>query len=326
MAGIGADSSEKDLADVIELQRKSIPWRRKIPLLDAPAIRVGGLRFGRHGISGIVSTVLLAVCLLYYHRFPGVSSPPPSWLIASSVLSTSVVATSSYALLPQVPVSTRISSRVIPPHREAFRRTAGVVGYLNLRLAHGRGWVCPPKCWWQWLQQWLLMEGGAFSASVGGDREVTASLDVSGGGFYDIAFAFGLMAFHSYHFFPLHADFANLNTWIFVLPIWMGLGVDMAAQFPSIRAVTGLWKRPEMATSAWIDSLSWDAATRWNTAVIDEAYLLLTMLCTMLVAFLFTLAFRGYFIGIKACYWISAAVVASLAARVFVSLLMLDKP
>lgn len=171
-----------------------------------------------------------------------------------------------------------------------------------------------------------------------GDRAVgddIAAADADGfeaggeaGGLPDLVFAVALFGFHAYHFSPLRADLSNGNTWIFVLPIWLGLGVDAAAQFPSnlFGSFLGSGGRPQEkevllgGDASWIETLSWDAPRRWNAEVIDEPYLILTMLCTMLVAFLFTLAFRGRVVGIKACYWISAAVVTSLGARVFLSL------
>ena len=259
---------------------------------------LGKLRFGlhRHGISGLVSLGLLIGCLV----FPDL----PRFFLLAVIVATSFTALSSRNLLSQVPRSTRISSWIIPPHKEAFKRTISVVLYLNIRLA------------------WSLAKSvSVFGSTPGGDKSFAH-------GWADLVFAVVLAAFHTRYFFPYGADFANGNTYIFMVPMWIGLGIDAVKQFPSLSPAAGEVAATSVLISlaafreALVDpstvSLTWAGVSDWNERVINEQYLLVTLLCTMQVAFLFTLAFRG-FVNIHTCYWTAAGVVAALATRVFLS-------
>lgn len=98
--------------------------------------------------------------------------------------------------------------------------------------------------------------------------------------------------------------FGNLNTWIFVVPIFLGIGADAAHQFSA-------------AGSAWNEN-------------IDARLLLGVQTVVLCVAFGFTLAFRGYcdlvrlyaasagalagVVAVVAAYRRSAAVVAAAVA------------
>eukprot|EP00978_Attheya_sp_CCMP212_P006727 scaffold15605_cov37-Attheya_sp.AAC.1 len=86
-----------------------------------------------------------------------------------------------------VPKCTLISSKwnVIPPHREAFKRTIAIVGYLDLRLAHEIF--------------------GIFGKKLFGSL---------------------LLGYHLYFFTPVMGSFDNGNTWVFVVPMFLGFGID----------------------------------------------------------------------------------------------------
>ena len=87
----------------------------------------GKLRFGTHGWSGVVSTTLTLAAALAGHHC--------SESALASTLSLCAAATASIPLIGQAPVRTVISKNVIPPHRDAFRRTASSVYYLSARIA-----------------------------------------------------------------------------------------------------------------------------------------------------------------------------------------------
>merc|ERR1740136_232274 len=70
----------------------------------------------------------------------------------------------------------------------------------------------------------------------------------------------------------------------------------------------------EISTS-FPNNVSWKKVDTWNAEVVDVPYLLLTMLSALLLAFLFTLSFRGI-VGIYFCYFFAVAVVAFLSLRV----------
>uniref|UniRef100_A0A7S4HKL6 Uncharacterized protein n=1 Tax=Odontella aurita TaxID=265563 RepID=A0A7S4HKL6_9STRA len=321
--GAREDADSKEEREKVGRRAADASKRRWSPLDGRTPLRVGGLRFGLHGVSGAASTILLILCLVHHHRrdHAGTSSPlpaPPPWyLLGCAMALSSIVASTSRPLLPQVPQSTRIYANVIPPHREAFKRTAAVVGYLNLRLARGRGWFR----WSTWRRLGIALWTG--SRIGGGDNPESTGIDGLGenwDGLSDLVFAFVLLAVHSRHFFPgFKPDWTNGNTWIFVFPIWIGLGVDMAMQFPSVSLLDDDDVVADGGGSGGASALSWNSSRRWNSEIIDESYLLLTMTATMAVAFLFTLAFRGIFVDIKSCYWISAGTVAALGAKVLLS-------
>jgi len=232
--------------------------------------RIGALRFGVHGVCGIISTIVVSYSLFKSYRGEAI----PFWLAFSIVMTSAVNSVGSYNLLPQVPNSSRIASWIVPPHREAFKHAIAIVGYLNIRLVHE--WDC-----------WVL-------------------------GKESLLFPILLLLYTNYHFFPRHSDYFNGNTWVFVLPLFLGFNIDTIMQFPSI----GLKNQNSMyaRTNTFMSDLHWDNVHEWNQYRVDETYLLLTLLCTLLCAFTFTVAFRGR-ISIRACYWISAVQVGLLCVR-----------
>jgi|AntRauTorckE5430_2_1112549.scaffolds.fasta_scaffold05050_2 hypothetical protein len=256
--------------------------------------RIGPLRFGIHGVAGILGTVFVSYALFLSHFGHQISF----WLSGAVVISTLTSAIGSYNLLYQVPTTSHISSWIFPPHREAFKRTISIIGYLNLRLIHH----------WQWWDVSLL----------GGGRE-------------SIIFPLLLFIYTNHHFFPTHADYSNGNTWVFVLPMFLGFNADAIRQFPTLNLnnitggrngylplLNGSSKTCEGQSliSEFVNNLNWDAVHNWNQYRVNETYLLLTLLCALQIAFMFTVAFRGR-MSIKSCYWIAAIEVGLLCIRLF---------
>jgi len=117
-------------------------------------------------------------------------------------------------------------------------------------------------------------------------------------------FPFLLFLYTNYHFLPRHADYFNGNTWVFVIPMFLGFNIDTFMQFPEFDMKT-------ITTNP-----NWDGAHNWNQNRVNETYLLLTLLCALQIAFMFTVAFRGR-MSIKYCYWIAAIEVGLLCMRLF---------
>jgi hypothetical protein len=259
--------------------------------------RIGPLRFGFHGIMGILSLILTSYALYLSHAHKQAHTPELNdsssmgkVLSFAVTISTLAVSVGSYGLLPQVPLTSQISSWIFPPHRDAFERTIAMTGYLNLRLAHHWSWwnVCPE----------LRMK--LFGQAFGSDYE-------------HLMFAFILLTYTNYHFLPLKADLKNGNTWVFVLPMWIGFSIDAFHQLPSIgTTMSGL--KSCLLSNCINDGqlvLDWSPVKEWNTSRVDETYLLLTLLCALQIAFMFTVAFRGR-MNIRTCYWVAAAEVGLL--------------
>jgi len=245
---------------------------------------IGSLRFDmNHGVLGILSTILVSYSLFLIHiGFGGVPSVSlPFWLSLSIVMSTTALATGSYSLLPQVPISSKICWFIVPPHREAFKRTIAIVGYLNLRLVHQFGWL-------------------DFSKMIIGRNEQSLSQFFISRMFFPLLLA----RYNSLYFLPFDSDLKNGNTWVFIIPMCIGVNIDAYFQFPSIGNSSEWPIRPE----------AWERVDHWNTDVVNIPYLLLVLWCTLQIAFMFTIAFRGH-IHIKTCYWFAAGVVGMLCCR-----------
>ena len=227
--------------------------------------RIGPLRFGVHGIVGIASTFVVSFAL--YKSYMNESIP--FWSAFATVLTSTINSVGSYDLLHQVPNTSKIASWIFPPHKDAFKRTIAIVGYLNIRLVH------------EW--QWIL-------------------------GKESLLFPVLLFLYTNYHFFPRNPDWFNGNTWVFVFPMFLGFGTETLMQFPSIE-----WHKSVDGALASLD-FNWDAVHKWNKDRVDETYLLLTLLCALQIAFMFTIAFRGR-MSIKICYWLAALEVGFLCIR-----------
>lgn len=229
--------------------------------------RIGALRFGVHGVVGIISVIQVSYALFSSYMGHAI----PSWLALSAVSSCIINSVGSYELLNQVPTTSKIASWIFPPHREAFKRTIAITGYLNIRLLH------------EW--QWFL------------GRE-------------SILFPLILFMYTNYHFFPFNSDYSNGNTWVFVLPMFLGFNIDTFKQFP----VMDFKALSVESLKSSLTNARWHHVHEWNTERVDETYLLLTLLCALQIAFMFTVAFRGR-MSIQRCYWIAAAEVTLLCIR-----------
>jgi hypothetical protein len=114
-------------------------WRRRVPLTEAKMVqslenlfKVGRLRFGLHGILGVVATILNVVALA--------NTGNPTY-ICSLVVTTSLLAFDARSLISQVPEKTRITAWIVAPHREAFQRTIAILHYVNLRICREMQWL-----------------------------------------------------------------------------------------------------------------------------------------------------------------------------------------
>lgn len=237
--------------------------------------RIGPLRFGVHGVAGIFGTAFVSYGLYLSHF----EHPLPFSVSAGIVISTLTNAIGSYGILSQVPVTSCITSWIFPPHKEAFKRTISIVGYLNLRLIHH----------WKWIWK-------------------TESL------FFPVL----LFIYTNYNFFPtqFYTDYSNGNTWVFVIPMFVGFNIDSTRQFPILEIKDTVESSSITSFSSVLENLNWDNVHQWNLYTINETYLLLTLFSALQVAFMFTLAFRGR-MSIKSCYWIAALVVGLLCIRLF---------
>ena len=116
---------------------------------------------------------------------------------------------------------------------------------------------------------------------------------LAGGGILQNVFdwLFGAMsvAYAIKYFLPRarDIDWTNGNTFVFVVPMAIGLSCDALFQLPILQC------RHELC---------------WNVDVVDHLDLLRVLLSGLVVAFVFTMAFHGL-LGIRKCYWASALVV-----------------
>lgn len=263
--------------------------------------RVGPFRFGIHGVAGLLSFIFVTYGLILSKQKQQLNG-----ISIVIVISTLISSIGSYSLLSQVPNTSHISSWIIPPHREAFKRTIAIIVYLNLRLVH----------LWQWNFQGMSINGNDANIILH-DRS--------------LIFPVLLLVYTNYNFFPLHLDYTNGNTWVFVVPMFLAINIDAIYQFPSIVSskdeVLTLWRQcnnDEMNNSIvnkmyvlheFIAQHSdWNHVHDWNQNKVNETYLLLTLFCALQIAFMFTIAFRGK-MSIKSCYWIAAIEVALLCIR-----------
>ncbi|KAJ1403483.1 hypothetical protein B484DRAFT_338418 [Ochromonadaceae sp. CCMP2298] len=94
--------------------------------------KMGRLRFGLHGILGVIATILNVVALV---------NTGNSTYICSLVVTTSLLALDARSLIAQVPEKTRINAWIVAPHREAFQRTIAILHYVNLRICRQLQWL-----------------------------------------------------------------------------------------------------------------------------------------------------------------------------------------
>ena len=160
-------------------------------------------------------------------------------------------------IIDQAPRQTVVMSRpfqVIPPHRDAFLRTSYSIFYLCMRIA------------------WNITS----SYSLHGKQSWIWSLV--------------LLHYALSKFIPSKTiDWTNGNTWIFIVPMALGLSVDALMQLPAIQCT-------QFGTSCW------------NDDIVTQRNLLWILLSGLVIAFVFTVAFRGV-MSVKRCYWGAALVV-----------------
>ena len=211
-----------------------------------------------HGISGLVSTLLVCVAIGAHHV-----NIMPNVISILAAIASIVTASSGMSIVDQAPKQTIVMERpfkVIPPHRDAFKRTAYSIYYLCART------------FWNTVVSYRANTNNASNWIWG----------IS-------AVCYAIIKFVPS---PSDVDLKNGNTWVFVFPMAAGLTVDALFQLPLCQCN---------------DSLC------WNEDVITQIDLLWVLLSGLVVAFVFTLVFRGVF-GIRRCYWGAALVVHVIVA------------
>lgn len=159
------------------------------------AFRFGNLLFGWHGIVGITCVILTSTAI--YH-------PYLSWtVVIPSQICNLLLVNDAYSLLNQVPKSTQIFPGVVAPHKEAFQRTIWVMQYLIARVAM--------KVFQQQVH----------------DNFGTPDIE-----YFSSILASVIVSWRYYPLVPqLHTDWWNGNTWIFVIPIFIGVSGDVYVYF-----------------------------------------------------------------------------------------------
>lgn len=234
---------------------------------------LGALRFGVHGVGGVVCCVLTEFCRRRTKEQPfddddGEEEETTILLLFILLLSSQVgnfaLATHAGAtLLGQVPHQTAIVTwpcRIVAPHREAFVRTTGMTQYLVVRV------VCKLV-----FGRTMMQQNAVASETM--KRYITLAC---------LALPyFGTLV-------PRSLAWTNGNTWIFVIPIWLG------------------------TTGDWISMAIWGD-------VIALHQLLQVQLVGLFLAFGFTLAFRQY-VPMPVVYAVAAWRVAAILREGWVTI------
>ena len=157
------------------------------------AFRFGKLLFGFHGLLGITCLVLTSTAI--HH-------PSLLWkLVLPSQICNLMLVNDAYSLLSQVPTSTQIFPGVVAPHKEAFQRTIWVMQYLIARIS--------TKFFHESLRNSISTDGNYIS--------ILESI---------------VILWRYYPLIPqLNIDWWNGNTWIFVIPIFIGVSGDIYVYF-----------------------------------------------------------------------------------------------
>lgn len=167
----------------------------------------------QHGISGLISTTLTCLAIA------------ANWMLPSNYKLTSIIsvlaaltsigtASSGMTIVEKAPRQTVVMDRpikVVPPHRDAFRRTAYSVYYLSARIC----WNC------------IKMHASFGDSSVDGIFQC-----VFGWLFGCISVAYAMN-----YFLPRKKDidWANGNNYVFVIPMAIGLLCDTLFQLPILQ-------------------------------------------------------------------------------------------
>merc|ERR1711953_24497 len=124
----------------------------------------------------------------------------------------------------------------------------------------------------------------------------------------DTIFGIVLQMYLIYFFLPTR-NFDNGNTWTFIVPIFLALMVDTYHQV--------VWSWESLLLGQ--EEIDWQRSqclkNHWNGEIVPVPFVIFILLCTLCVAFMFTLAFRKY-VPIKVCYWLGCAIVFSLCTRI----------
>lgn len=243
------------------LQRKRGQQRRRRPRI---------VFRNTHGISGLLSTLLVCIAIGAHHVYI-----IPNTLSILAAIASVATASSGMNIVDQAPKQTVVMEwpfKVIPPHRDAFKRTAYSIYYLC-------GRIC-----WNTIQYHHQHHHSATTTSVLNWIWGISAL---------------LYAMTKFVPSPRDVDLSNGNTWVFVIPMAIGLTVDAMFQLPM---------------------LSQGNQLRWNEDVITQVDLLWILLVGLIVAFFFTLAFRSV-LGIRKCYWMAAILVHTIVIYLIIKAL-----
>lgn len=202
------------------------------------------LRFGFHGVCASLAFGVTSAAL-FLAVTESSSSNLSNVLIYISVLLNTTTAYQARQLLDHVPLQTEIIPGVVAPHREAFKRTMSMMHYSNLRIL--------------------------------GCILLTAPISSNSHSLYKL-----FLAWFIYNKFLPRQQFDNGNTWIFVVPMFLGTSLDLLQY---------AWFAPN--------------------GLLSTCHYLLIEWSALVIAFFFTLAFRGYF-TIFQIYVVSACAVATL--------------
>ena len=220
----------------------------------------------QHGISGMCSTILTCLAIVAHRILSSTSIVTSVASVLAAIMSIGT-ASSGMTVVEKAPRQTVVMDRpikVVPPHRDAFKRTAYSIYYLCARLF------------------WNTMNIHA----IFGDSKAGGLLQN-----FVLDWVFGCIsvAYALNYFIPCakDVDWTNGNTYVFVVPMAIGLSCDALFQLPILQC------RDDLC---------------WNADVVDQLDLLVVLLSGLVVAFVFTLAFHGV-LGIRKCYWSSALVV-----------------
>jgi len=251
----------------------------------------------KHGLSGLVSTI--TTCLaISMHWNPPSSSPPSSPLATVTTLmaisSSLVTSSSGMTIVDQAPKHTVIMTSsliyIIPPHRDAFKRTAYSIYYICARIL--------------------------WNITAAGGKHTTTTTTTSSSSFITLqhwVYGCGAVLYATIYFLPRFSsiDWMNGNTYIFMIPMGCGLFVDALFQLPIIQCHHHHHHHHHHSNSGnSINNNNEDEeeVVCWNSNIITQLDLLLVLLSGLIVAFAFTLAFRNV-LTVRHCYWYSALVV-----------------
>lgn len=284
---VASDALAAGAASTFALLSSSVNLSNKTPSQSSILLRKRGQQRQRrrrpriifrntHGISGLLSTLLVCIAIVAHHVYI-----IPNTLSILAAIASVVTASSGMNIVDQAPKQTAVMEwpfKVIPPHRDAFKRTAYSIYYL-----------CGRICWNTIQYHHHRRDHGATTTSTTSTFVLNWIWGMS-------ALLYAMTKFVP---LPRDLDLSNGNTWIFVIPMAIGLTVDAMFQLPM---------------------LSQGGQLRWNEDVITQIDLLWILLVGLVVAFVFTLAFRGV-LGIRKCYWMAAILVHAIVIYLIIKAL-----